>query len=499
MRNWLLSCLLVWLGLTGQVGAHAQLLGSAPLDGAVLDMPPDRLELIFSQPVRPIAARLTTAGGDTITLDPPQVTGATVRYRWPPDLGAQGSHLLSWRATASDGHPMAGGMRISIGHESGPNMPEPLPAGPVIATWAARAAVLAGLVFGIGASAVALTLGLGGLLVLAIARPLVLLGAGFDQLFTPGWWLTLSEPWQWAGSALMLVALLLCLGGRGVGVGARRIRLCAIAGSGVAGVILDSHLRDVAPLLPVRGALSLHVLAGLFWLGALVPLLRDLQAGRGDRLSAFTRLAPWAVAILLLSGMMLASIQIDRPASLWQTSWGQILLAKLTAVGGLLLLAAWNRWWLIPRGGARALLIGSIGAEIILGLAVIVLLSGWQFAPPPRLLPPPAIETSLVMTADTPSGVRIALHLQRQGRDFAVKAVTRDGLPFQPETARISLSRPAFGIGPFTHDLTRAQLIDGQHWPMIATDENPWVIDMTLGLSPFESLQITDLLLPPVR
>ena len=494
IRNWLLACLLAWLALAGQAGAHAQLLASDPPDGAVLAAAPERLDLVFSQPVRPVIARLTTAGGDTITLGAPQVTDTTITYRWPPDLEAQGSHLLSWRATASDGHPMAGGMRISIGHESGTVMPEPLPAGPVIATWVSRAAVLAGLFFGIGAPMAAVVLGLGGLLVLVIARPLVLLGAGFDQLFTQAWWQTLMDPWQWAGSALMLVALLLCMAGRGGGS-----RLFVIAGTGVAGIILDSHLRDVAPLWPVRGALALHVLAALFWLAALVPLLRDLRAGRQDRLSIFTRLAPWAVAVLLVSGIVLACIQLDRPASLWQTPWGQILLVKLAAVAGLLALAAMNRWWLVPAPGARPALIRSIRAEIVLGLIVILALSGWRFTPPPRLAPPVQIETDLVMSADTPSGARITLHLQRRGQDFVLKDVSRDGLPFRPEAARISLSRPAFGIGPFVHQLTQPQLVDAQPWTMIATGDALWVVDVTLGVSAFESLRMTDLLLPDAR
>src|SRR3546814_6455341 len=70
---------------------------------------------------------------------------------------------------------------------------------------------------------------------------------------------------------------------------------------------------------------------------ALVPLLRR-----------FSTIAVPAVAILVLTGIVLAVVQAEAPQALLDTAYGRLLLAKLAGVAALLALAAVNRLRLTP-------------------------------------------------------------------------------------------------------------------------------------------------------
>ena len=92
--------------------AHAALVKSEPADGAVLGQAPARLILTFSEPVSPLVMRLIRPDGQSLD---PSVTAenATITVALPP-LG-RGTHILSWRVSSADGHPIGGTALFSVG------------------------------------------------------------------------------------------------------------------------------------------------------------------------------------------------------------------------------------------------------------------------------------------------------------------------------------------------------------------------------------------------
>jgi len=99
--------------------------------------------------------------------------------------------------------------------------------------------------------------------------------------------------------------------------------------------------------------LGLHLAGVSFWLAALLPLRRmcvdadDLRA-LAMLADEFGRLAVVLVTMLVVAGLCYAALLLGSPAALVTSSYGLLLLAKIGLVGGLLLLAAWNRLRLVP-------------------------------------------------------------------------------------------------------------------------------------------------------
>jgi putative copper resistance protein D len=131
-----------------------------------------------------------------------------------------------------------------------------------------------------------------------------------------------------------------------------------------------------------------HILAGAGWLGALPALYLAISRLPEPDAAALARnfspLGIVCVAALLVTGLIEYLVLIGRPAALVSTAYGVTALVKITLFALLIALAAMNRQWLTPRLPAtRRQLLRSIGAEILLGMAVLVA-AGMilQFAPP---------------------------------------------------------------------------------------------------------------------
>ena len=130
------------------------------------------------------------------------------------------------------------------------------------------------------------------------------------------------------------------------------------------------------------GLLVVHLLAAAFWVGSLWPLYRlaGHSPGGADAiriLERFGRVAVFGVGLLVLAGIVLAALLLGGVAPLFTTGYGQFLLGKLLILALLLLLAAANKWRLVPaleRGEPRAAqrLRRSIALEI--GLVGLILL-----------------------------------------------------------------------------------------------------------------------------
>ncbi|MFA6265387.1 MAG: copper homeostasis membrane protein CopD, partial [Pseudolabrys sp.] len=153
------------------------------------------------------------------------------------------------------------------------------------------------------------------------------------------------------------------------------------AGTGVTG---DLHL----------GSDILHLLAAGLWLGALPALVLLLRWGRDDPdrgliAAAVTRrfslLALISVAILTGTGIANSLILVGWPADLLATAYGRVLALKVALFGGMLGLAAFNRYRLtpvLPAANALRALTMTVAAETALGAGILLLVGLLGTLPP---------------------------------------------------------------------------------------------------------------------
>jgi copper transport protein len=166
------------------------------------------------------------------------------------------------------------------------------------------------------------------------------------------------------------------------------------------------------------------------------------------------------VVLLVLTGLWLAFVQLDRIDALWTTNYGRVLAGKLAAVIVLFALAAANRYRLVPTfessGGAAARPFAiSIAFELVIALVILGLVALWRFTPPPRAL-----------AADAPISLHIhgekamaEIEIERaKQRSPQASVLLLDGA-FQPLAAKevtLVLANPAAGIEPMRMNATRA-------------------------------------------
>jgi len=103
--------------------AHAELTSIAPDDGAILDAPPRRIELTFSEPLITAAATVVVTDDQdvVVTRDRSRVDGTSVSVPWPPEL-PPGDYTIAFRVVSGDGHPIKGTSRFTL-RPSGPTSP----------------------------------------------------------------------------------------------------------------------------------------------------------------------------------------------------------------------------------------------------------------------------------------------------------------------------------------------------------------------------------------
>src|SRR5262249_40281696 len=141
---------------------------------------------------------------------------------------------------------------------------------------------------------------------------------------------------------------------------------------------------------------GLHLLAAGAWLGGLVSVfylvaaaLRisspDDDAEASSAALSFSSMGYVAVATIVGSGLLNAWLLVGSFANLITTPYGQLLIVKVCLFGGMLALAALNRFWLVPslirhnklRGPAAGLskLHVHVLGEQALGLLCILIVS----------------------------------------------------------------------------------------------------------------------------
>lgn len=521
-----LLCVVLTLLLPAAAAAHAQFEGSDPSPDAVVADPPEAVSLWFSEPVSPVAMRWISPGGESVPARA-EPGGKRVRVAPPPDAG-DGSYLLAWRVVSLDGHPVGGTLVISIG------APSEIPTlgsidWPPVSTWSVIVMKFA--------LTVLVTLGVGGAVYRAfvagdargrdrIATPalflvfpaaVLLVGAqGLDLLGLPLGGLLSSAPWATGAGTSILRSAVLCAVSAGLVLTLRAIRPARHRGAhraivavawllAAASFAVSGHTATADPEWVAAIASTLHGVAMIFWLGALVPILRHL--GQGDRpeasaeLRRFSALAVPLVLVLLASGVVMTTIHAGSGGfrAIAMSGYGILLFVKLVAVLGLLLIAAHNRLVLTPafragRPGADGALRGAVRVEIVLALMIVAFASSFRLTPPPQSLsgaPDPRI---VEFGADGAAGIAARLRMTpgRVGPNV-VELVLRDaeGAPLDPVEVRLDLALPERDLGPIAVAATAAEDGGWTTETFILPLPGDWVVTLDLLVTDFDIETLT--------
>lgn len=462
--------LLAALLTTSAASAHATLLSSDPVDGSVLAQPPKMVQLQFDESVAPGTIRVIDAAGKAREVAT-RAIGQQVLIVMPDDL-PQGTQIVSYRVVSQDGHPVGGSIMFSIGAVTGAassTTESPLAAW----IWLGRIGVYLGMFAGVGGAFFMAWIGQGrivaaasrGALILGVASAVASLGLqGLDLLNLPLGDIVTSAVWRGALATSLGPSLLIAITAMAIaGLSGRSPRLpisralavVAMAGVGLS-LAASGHAATASPQWLTRPSLFLHGVTAAYWIGALTPLAAMAFRRSDDlprALNRFSTLAVPLVGLLVLSGVVLAIIQLGSLSALVETRYGIILSAKLALVLLLLGCAAVNRFLLTPAIVAdhknTRWLATSILIECGLAVCILAAVAGWRFTPPPRVLvASPATPLSVHLHSDA-AMFQVLISPGRIGsNDFVLQLMTTDAAVLPARETTLMLSLPERGIEP---------------------------------------------------
>jgi len=465
-----LVVLLAALLTTSAASAHATLLSSDPVDGSVLAQPPKMVQLQFDESIAPGTIRVIDAAGKAREVAT-RAIGQQVLIVMPDDL-PHGTQIVSYRVVSQDGHPVGGSIMFSIGSVTGSaSSTTDSPLAPLI--WLGRIGFYLGTFAGVGGAFFTAWIGQGrivaaasrGALILGIVSAVALFGLqGLDLLNLPLGGIVTSAVWLGALATSLGPSLLIAITAMAIaGLAWRSPRLPisrALAVVGMAGVGLSlaasGHAATASPQWLTRPSLFLHGVTAAYWIGALAPLAAMAFRRSDDlprALSRFSTVAVPLVGLLVLSGVVLAIIQLGSLSALVETRYGIILSAKLALVLLLLGCAAVNRFLLTPAIVAdhknTRWLTTSILIECGLAVCILAAVAGWRFTPPPRVLvASPAAPLSVHLHSDA-AMFQVLVSPGRIGsNDFVLQLMTADAAVLPARETTLILSLPERGIEP---------------------------------------------------
>ena len=417
---------LVALAVVPAAGAHARLITTEPANDTVLEQSPSSVLLRFDEPVETAFGAIRVYDARAQRVDSGKVERPSekeARIELDRRL-ARGTYTATWRAVSADGHPVSGAFVFHVG-APGAN-PAGIAAQVLEGGTPASVSVLFSVVRAldflllllVGGGTLMLVVGLGqassrtrsrlsrlligGSVALAVAAGagIVLQGAaagGFglrEALHRDVVSAVLETRFGtvWLLQAALAVASALLL------AWSRRVPVLAL---------VPAVLLLVTPSLSghasVSGAIAFvadvaHVTAASVWVGGLTALVLALVWAGTERwelavsaVPRFSGLAVVAVSWLIASGTVSGYLQVRALRGLWETTYGQLLLVKITLVLPLLALGFYNNRRAVPRlrerlatAPERTRFLRVAGAELALMVAIVSVTAVLVSEPPAR-------------------------------------------------------------------------------------------------------------------
>ena len=482
----------VALALPAAAWAHAVLLRTNPVGNKVLGGPPAQITMTYSEPVEPRFAivSVTDAAGNLVT------NGSPARSPQDPNTLViplkkipEGWYLVYWRVISADGHPVRGAWTFAVGPNTGPPPQFVIPS--ISETAATPSLVIMRWIVYLSLMAAV------GLFVMRmlIARPLVRLRgvtitwavAVAVALVANLIYVDLATAKFALRSAWDLGDLIPLMRDSYFGKGFLTLELCLLlfAYAGAMAIWLDRPerpRRTPGAVLALLGALGaavavilapavsghagqtsprgvaipvdwVHIAAGAVWIGGLIGLLAIAVTLRVPGLvrtvPRFSNVALVSVLALIGAGIGNSLFHLPTLASLWETSYGKMVLIKIGVLAVAMLVASVNLLRNTPRlraaqrrpdlvEGATSLLKRLVSVEVVLVVGIIfcaALLT--SLAPPSQALAEVGKAKATVgpgpaARAVEENGYRIELQIAPNRaavqNDFSIK-LTKDGQP----------------------------------------------------------------------
>lgn len=371
--------------LAAPASAHTALVGTDPVNGAVLAQQPDEVRLTFTEPVRTSrdAVQLFGTAGRATATSAVAVADAVV-VDLPEDL-PDGTHVLRWRVSSYDGHPLSGEVTFSIrtsaveGIATPPRVTAALPKLDEETTSLRIGSALQGVQY-VGLLVAA------GLAVFMVLLPPSARRAGSRRLLR----VMQGAAFLAVAAALQseLVPGLLLAGGLAVVVLAAQVptrsgRTAALLGAALAltSVSLVGHTRTADPEWLLVLVDMIHLGTAAIWFGGLVglvlllPLLGGRDAVAASVLSRFSSVAAASLVVLVAMGSVLSWRILSSWNHLFDTVYGALLLTKIAIVVVAVGVATANRFVLLPRvlAGGDGHGTGSLRSAIAVEAALLLL------------------------------------------------------------------------------------------------------------------------------
>jgi len=537
----------------GVASAHAQLESSTPAAGSIVRISPAAVVLRFDEGVEIDFGSVRVFGASGSRVDSggayhPRGVGSDVAISLPPRL-ADGAYVVAWRVISADSHPVHGAFIFSVGTSRGLASAGTLAAAlanesgsPVVGGiyWMIRLIALAGLLslVGTGAMVLAAAPAAGGTKrirrvlwaswgalfaatvagiaiqgVYAAALPLgditrpTLIREVLDTRFGHVELLRLALLFVAVPLIVLVTTRRRAARRWSIAVACTAVAVALLSTPGLAGhatsgsAIVAGFVLDVVHL----GSASLWI-GGLVVLGCLIvpdaaqPAEIDVEQS-ALRVSTIVTVA---VAVVVLSGTLQAIRQVGSVGALVDTTYGVLLVIKVSIVAVLLALGATSRT-LLRRGalrgragatGARRTpFVRSVVAELAVATAVLGVTAALVNAPPAREqlnVPYAQSYTTLgaqvnVTLSPAAAGVANTLHI------YVLSAAS--GLPRAVPEVDATLSYPADHLGPLVVPLSLAGVGHYRARGVTFISPGTWVLTVTVRTTPIDE-QATPLQVP---
>ena len=364
--------------------AHASIISSRPGAGEELRSAPGVVVLIFSEPIDTTLSRANVIAPDGSSFGPSGISEQDIQISLSTNL--PGIYQVHWTTvSAVDGHTLSGGFRFGVDVNPGAAgvVATSSPQGWDLVLAACRALEIAALLLAIGilllrqlapphatwarpphlayALYVALVSGT------AVVLIEVLEAAGGLSPGSMLAYLTAGLPGYARVARLVLeaAALSLTLFRTRLVPAPLVLALIALAAAGHA-----AALRPAAPAIAVD---AIHLISAGLWAGGILALALTRPPGGWlgpdgrALLHRFSGLAVIAFTITALTGLIQATEELNSPFDLLSSTYGNVLGAKVLAIGAMLLLSllAWRRIRAWPKLEAAAAIL-VIGASALL-------------------------------------------------------------------------------------------------------------------------------------
>lgn len=380
--------------------AHADLIVSDPVNGAVLEVAPIMLRLEFNEPVTYLSSQLRTSGGADISSN--ATLDMNVLSITPADALSTGTYQLRWQVVSADGHPVAGVLGFSVGNPQQGELPvavdSPAVPQPVVDVGKdpsdTSPVLLDRVLESLGWFALAVALGaawrrsrnLRALALLAALFPTLRLLDAADVFGSNMFRLGEVKAMTFALSAAALLLV------------SRRLAWSAAGIFALSGLVAG-HPLLLDPSWLMRIAQALHLFGALVWVAA---VLGAFTATSPSEVRAVSRRALIGVGVLVPSALLIASGFIFESGT-----HGDRLRIKVVFVVAALLLGALHHLRIRRHGKrpARATLVAEIGLLVMVAILSASLTTNtperFQQSTPAAISP--AIPTTTSQEATAPS------------------------------------------------------------------------------------------------